>query len=142
MTPRDIGRLVGVHPRLKAAVVEIIGGFAANGIILFVVEGVRTTARQEQLYAEGRTVLGTIVTYKDGVTHRSNHQPHADGLGYAVDLAFAPFGAIQDPFDPRRPWEAYGEAAEARGLIWGGRWSMRDLPHIELPDTTAGVLKA
>ena len=28
-------------------------------------------------------------------------------------------------------WETYGRAAEAHGLTWGGRWKMRDLPHVQ-----------
>jgi len=121
---------MGVHPRLVTAIREILAEMAAAGAAMFVVEGVRTTERQQQLYAEGRSAPGRIVTYKDGVTHRSNHQPHADGFGYAVDCAFL---NARDPFDHAWPWETYGDKLEARGLVWGGRWRMGDLPHAELP---------
>ncbi len=99
---------------------------------MFVVEGVRTVDRQQALYAQGRTLPGAIVTYKDGLIHRSNHQPHADGLGYAVDCAFV----SARPFAQGHPWERYGLALESKGLRWGGRWAMQDLPHAELPSVT------
>lgn len=123
-TARDLERLQGVHPLLVAKVQALLDKFP-----LFVVMGVRTVQEQQHLYAQGRTAPGPIVTYKDGVVHRSNHQPHQDGLGHAVDLAW--IGG--DPFSPKLPWDAYGAAAEAAGLVWGGRWKMADRPHIELP---------
>lgn len=124
-TARDIERLKGVHPTLAKAVLLLLQEFP-----MFVVEGLRTTARQQQLYAQGRTTPGKIVTYKDGVVHKSNHQPHGDGLGHAVDLAFTG----PQPFAESHPWGAYGERAESYHLQWGGRWAMHDLPHIELPE--------
>jgi peptidoglycan L-alanyl-D-glutamate endopeptidase CwlK len=131
MTDRDRLRLAGVHAALVAALVRVFDEMDAEKAPLFVVCGVRTDAEQMALYAQGRTKPGLLVTYKDGVKHRSNHQPHADGFGYAVDCAF--IGA--QPFDPRWPWEMYGEALEAHGLTWGGRWKMADQPHAELAES-------
>lgn len=51
-----------------------------------IVEGVRTAKRQNDLFKQGRSLPGPIVTTKDGYTKKSNHQPKADGYGYAVDL--------------------------------------------------------
>ena len=128
MTPRDTQRLIGVHPKLIAAIETVFDEMDADKTPMFVVEGLRTYARQVELYAQGRTTVGPIVTYKDGVTHKSNHQPKADGLGYAVDCAFIG----PQPFDQRHPWEVYGIRLEAQGIVWGGRWTMKDLPHAEL----------
>lgn len=131
ITDRDRVRLVGVHPALIEALREVFDEMDGWGHPMFVVQGVRTVAQQQALYAQGRTVAGVVVTMKDGVKFRSNHQPHADGFGHAVDCAFSS-GA---PFAPTHPWEVYGEKCEARGLIWGGRWSHpHDAPHAELPD--------
>lgn len=128
-SPRDLERLKGVHPTLVAKIVKLLNQFP-----MFVVMGVRTVAEQQALYAQGRTAPGHIVTMKDGVVHRSNHQPHADGFGHAVDLAFLPSSVSADPFSDAWPWESYGLAVEAAGLIWGGRWAHpHDSPHAELP---------
>lgn len=131
MTARDELRLLGVHTHLVSALRHIFTDFEIAHTPLFVVEGVRTVERQQALYAQGRTTPGPIVTYKDGLVHRSNHQPLA-GIGYAVDCAFVP-SAGESPFDALHPWQAYGEALEAQGVIWGGRWKMADLPHAEWP---------
>lgn len=138
MTDRDLARLVGVNPVLISALEDVFSELAAQGTPMFIVEGVRTAARQAALYAQGRTAPGSIVTYKDGVIHKSNHQPHADGYGYAVDCAFS----TSAPFAENNPWEQYGEALEKRGMTWGGRWKMHDTPHAELPDVSQGAKNA
>jgi peptidoglycan L-alanyl-D-glutamate endopeptidase CwlK len=128
MTDRDYARLAGIHPALVEAIVDVLQDMSEWGHPMFVVEGVRTQARQVALYAQGRTTKGPIVTYKDGVHHKSHHQPHEDGYGYAVDCAFVD----GNPFAQTHPWERFGQALEKRGLTWGGRWKFFDQPHAEL----------
>ncbi len=136
MTDRDRQRLVGVHPDLVAALRRVFDEMDAERAPMFVVQGVRTADEQARLYAKGRTTPGPIVTMKDGVRYRSNHQPLADGWGHAVDCAFIG----PQPFDLRWPWEQYGEALETLGLVWGGRWSHpHDAPHAELPYLVQGL---
>lgn len=131
MTARDLGRLVGVHTDLAKILVRVFDEMDAEKAPMFIVQGVRTQAQQVALYAQGRTMPGRIVTMKDGIVHPSDHQPHRDGKGYAVDCAFIG----PQPFDERHPWELYGESCEAHGLIWGGRWEHpHDSPHVELRD--------
>jgi peptidoglycan L-alanyl-D-glutamate endopeptidase CwlK len=43
----------------------------------------------------------------------------------------------------RDPWamqayQALGEEAEKAGLVWGGRWTLRDYGHIESPERPRG----
>lgn len=102
----------------------------ALGFPMKITAGVRTTAQQQALYAKGRTTPGRIVTNADGVIHKSNHQPHADGYGHAVDCAFQG----PDPFGETQPWAAYGACAKAVGLEWGGDFTtLHDRPHVQLP---------
>lgn len=131
MTERDQARLVGVHPALVEAIGEVLAEMAAWGHPMCIVEGVRTKERQQELYAQGRTAPGPIVTNADGIYKKSEHQPRADGLGYAVDCAFLD----GNPFAATHPWERYGRSVEQRGLIWGGRFKqLFDQPHAELPE--------
>lgn len=138
---RDTVRLQGVHPNLITNLDLIFAEMAKLGHAMFVVMGVRTAVQQAALYAQGRSTpgprvrpghpLGDVVTMKDGVVHKSNHQPHADGLGYAVDCAFL---GVANPFADDLPWELYGQQVEHYGLRWGGRWSHpHDAPHAEYP---------
>jgi hypothetical protein len=143
MTDRDRQRLLGVHSDLTRAIADVFDEMEADQTPMFIVCGLRTDDEQRALYAQGRDheghVVGRVVTYKDGVTHRSNHQPHADHLGYAVDAAFLG----PQPYDARHPWHIYGARLEAHGMRWGGRWSFGDLGHAALSERKTGVpLKA
>lgn len=102
------------------------------GFDMYAFEGVRTLERQKELYAQGRTKPGNIVTNLDGVIKKSNHQMKDDGYGYAVDCVFIvdekPSWSLQFP------WKLYGECVKSQGLTWGGSWNkLVDLPHAELP---------
>lgn len=128
----------GVHPNLKEKVIRILTSMDSLGFPMMVTDGVRTQEQQQRLYAQGRTVPGRIVTYADGVTKHSNHQAKMDGHGHAVDCCFLvdadSDGDVDDPsWDAKRPWALYGLMAQTLGLVWGGAWKMRDLPHVELP---------
>ena len=126
MTDRDRKRLEGVHPIMVAKLEPILDSMG-----MFVVVGIRTQAEQAIDYLKGRPggpVGSSIVTNCDGVKFKSPHQVRSDGFGHAVDCAFNgpnPYGAGQ-------PWEKFGEALEAAGLRWGGRFSHPiDLDHAE-----------
>lgn len=77
-------KLKGVHPDLVEVMNEAIKRTEYD---FSIVQGVRTAAEQNRLYQKGRTIKGSIVTYKDGYRRKSNHQPKADGYGYSVDFA-------------------------------------------------------
>lgn len=126
---RDSTRLDRVHPELVRRLETIFAAQQAAGTPMFVVMGVRTVQQQAALYAQGRTLPGRIVTFCDGIVHKSDHQPKLDGYGHAADCAF--LGT--SPFADSEPWESYGLLVEAQGLIWGGRWNHpHDSPHAEL----------
>ena len=94
-----------------------------------ILEGVRSDARQAELYRQGRSKL-------DGVAKRSKHQAAPDGLSYAVDVAPYPIQwNVQDAAVKAR-WIAFARAvfAEAErqgialrwGLDWNRNWDWRD----------------
>lgn len=125
-------KLEGVHPDLASKVLQVLKAMDGFGHPMIITDGVRTKEQQMQLYAQGRTAPGKIVTNNDGVVNPSNHQPHADGLGHAVDCCFLVDN--QPSWDPSLPWSVYGAAVQHLGLTWGGSWKhFKDLPHVELP---------
>lgn len=113
----SLDRLVGVDPRLVAVVKRAI---QISTVDFMVVEGVRKPGRQRELYAQGRTKPGKIVTW----TLKSKH---IDGL--AVDLLPAPYD-WKDPkgFDAvnRAMMQAAGELGV--GLRWGADWDRDGKP--------------
>lgn len=84
----------------------------------------RTIAEQNELYAQGRTKKGAIVTKAKG-----GQSPH--NFGMAVDLCPLKLGKLW--WDaPENFWLMMGELAEGIGLVWGGHFqSIKDRPHIE-----------
>ena len=129
LSQRSLTALAGVHPDMVRVVKRAITLTTQD---FLVTEGVRTPARQRELYAQGRTTPGPKVTW----TLNSNHFIQKSGYGHAVDLCPYPvdwndvrkFAAIAD---------AMKRAAAAEGvkLTWGGDWKAPkgpDRPHFEL----------
>ena len=137
LSKRSLQALEGVHPSLvqliKTAIVD-------SPIDFTVVEGVRTVKRQQELYAQGRTTKGVVVTNIDGIRKKSNHQPKADGYGYAVDIYPYYNGAVQvndKGVIPALKKISDHFKAKAKcmniNLTWGGDWkSPFDPPHFEI----------
>lgn len=114
--------LARAAPSLQTKVKALILAAADDGIVLQVVQGLRTFAEQDALYAQGRTRAGAIVTHARG--GQSHHN-----FGLACDLAPVVNGQVSwndKLFTPIGHW------ADLTGLSWGGKWKFRDLPHVEL----------
>ncbi|MGH8314021.1 MAG: M15 family metallopeptidase [Steroidobacterales bacterium] len=76
----------------------------------------RTFAQQNQLYAQGRTAPGSIVT-----NARGGDSLHNYGLAFDI-LMFAPGGSyIGNGSDPA--YATAGQLGQGIGLEWGGGWS-------------------
>lgn len=88
LDPHRLVRLRGCHPDLKARMIAIIDALTAEGHEVVLTQGVRTTAQQQAIYAQGRTKPGKVVTDCDGVRRASNHQIKSDGYGHAVDVSW------------------------------------------------------
>jgi len=81
----------------------------------------RTAERQRQLYAQGRTAPGPVVTW-------TLHSKHIRGRAFDFDFVNA-----SDQADDEA-WLTAGEIGRGLGLTWGGEWGVQDLRHFELPD--------
>ena len=116
--PKPITSLDGLAPKFRAAVERVL---AANDQRV-ISESLRTIERQAWLYGFGREWDDGrgIVTHASGTT---GWHPY----GLAVDIIHRKKG-WDAPMDF---WEALGADAEREGLVWGGRWKMRDLPHVQ-----------
>ncbi|WP_431808200.1 M15 family metallopeptidase [Lysinibacillus sphaericus] len=87
---------------------------------IFVTETYRSQARQNYLYAQGRTRPGKIVTW----TLKSNHTSRL-----AWDIAVAPPKSLYDVDILTK----VGAIARKLGITWGGDWARRiDRPHFEV----------
>lgn len=93
-----------------------------QGLKLRVTETYRTVERQKELYAQGRTIKGKIVTNCDGVRNKSIHQTRR---------AFDVCNTAGDIYDKAILNKA-GQIGIELGFIWGGSLGW-DSPHFELP---------
>jgi peptidoglycan L-alanyl-D-glutamate endopeptidase CwlK len=132
---RSLKNMEGVHPKLVRVLKLAI---AKTNVDFMVIEGVRSPERQKQLYAQGRTVPGKVVTW----TLNSNHFRKADGFGHAVDILPAPYD-WEDPAPFNEVYRAMMEAASElgvpirSGMDWDRDGKLReaketDSPHYEL----------
>lgn len=133
---RSLDNLKGVHPNLVKVMNEAIKDTPYDFTIT---EGVRTVARQQQLYAQGRTTKGAIVTKTDGIKNKSNHQPKSDGYGYAVDLYPFYNGSVQVSDKEVIPrLRAIAKHIKSTGkrlgieIDAGVDWKFFDAPHFQL----------
>jgi peptidoglycan L-alanyl-D-glutamate endopeptidase CwlK len=82
--------------------------------------------RQKELWDQGRTQPGPIVTYSQPGLSLHHY-------GCAVDSCFVG----SDPFlaklkDGQMFWDEFGRIAQGYGLVWGGAWSKGvDRPHCQ-----------
>lgn len=125
----DLNKL---HPKMKYYVKKWIKACNKNKIYIIITEGYRTKERQDELYAQGRTTKGNIVTYAKGSDMQSQHQ-----WGIAIDFA------IVDDLNTKGKENVYdlktmkkcASLAKKVGLAWGGDWKTPvDTPHLYLPD--------
>lgn len=120
LSQTSLDRLQGVNERL---VILVHRALELSGVEFMVVEGLRTKQRQQQLYAQGRTSKGQIVTW-------TLNSKHIDGL--AVDLAPVVNGKID--WNDSKKFDAIAKAmfmaaAEAKVLLrWGADWNRNDKP--------------
>lgn len=128
LSNNSLTKLRGVNPDLAKVVKRAI---QLTEVDFTVVQGNRTQAEQDALYAQGRTKPGPKVTW----TRNSNHIG-----GRAVDLAPWVNGAIDwDNPDKHKYYDKINKAMQLAAkeynvkITWGGTWKKTpDRPHFEL----------
>lgn len=97
---------------------QLIALASLHGLDLRITEGYRSIERQNELYAQGRTTSGNIVTNAKGGESYHN-------FAVAFDVADRKKG-----YDIN--WELVGKIGKTLGLEWGGDWaSFADRPHFQ-----------
>lgn len=123
VSERNIERL---HPKVRDKAREFINRVEKElGIKLRATSTLRTYAEQDELYAQGRTKKGGIVTNAKG--GQSNHN-----FGTALDVVPIVNGQA-DWKTSADTWSKIAKVGKAVGFDWGGDWkSIVDKPHFEM----------
>lgn len=112
----------GLKPLVKRQANKVLKDMSLLGYPMRIVEGYRSLERQVDLYAQGRTAPGRIVT--NAKPGESFHN-----YGVAVDMVFREYGYNA----PDRLWQTFGTIAKKHGFEWGGDWvNFPDKPHIQM----------
>ncbi|AIW03657.1 endolysin [Bacillus phage Pascal] len=127
-------KMKGVHPLVKEKFLQVVTrAYNELGYKLVLAEGYRSVARQNELYAQGRTKKYDengkrlyIVTNARGGSSYHN-------FGLAVDFA------VLDPKNENKldytdsKYRQVGKIGKALGLEWGGDWKkIYDAPHFQI----------
>lgn len=116
------------HPMVREKALETIRRAYAEGIFVRITEGYRSHARQNELYAQGRTKPGKIVT-----NARAGQSYHNYGL--AVDYVLLSPDGKKALWQVNSDWRRVAAIAKSLGFEWGGDWqSFKDYPHLQMTD--------
>jgi len=107
---------------------EFVAEMRDVGLPVRITSVLRTQEEQDELYEQGRTTPGPIVTW-------TRNSPHIHGR--AFDFAFRQSGLSEYDDDPDA-WDFAGEIGEGLGLVWGPSKGIPDYGHFELPGGTLG----
>lgn len=112
-----------------------------SGLNVVVICGTRTFAEQAQIYAQGRTSPGPIVTHaKPG----SSFHNFGCAWDFVIFPQVGPAGGIGEPQWGSPDMTKAGMIAESQGLVWGGHFkSPVDTPHVQtLPVGDLALLRS
>lgn len=91
------------------------------GLKVRITETYRSQRRQNELYAQGRTSPGSIVTWTKNSRHTSRR-----AWDICQDIKGKEYDTSEGFFDK------CGAVAKRLGIIWGGSWKTPDRPHFEV----------
>jgi peptidoglycan L-alanyl-D-glutamate endopeptidase CwlK len=117
-------KLQGVHPVIAEKARQLISLAFKEGIHIIITQGLRTIEEQNELYAQGRTKPGKIVTNAKG-----GYSFHNFGLAFDFAVLNAD-GSVNWNVDEK--WKRVGALGKSLGLEWGGDWrTFKDYPHFQ-----------
>lgn len=140
---RSLKNLEKVHPTFVKILEDALASPKCPWDVT-ITDGARTLAQQKEIYAQGRTKPGAIVTWT--APEKSMHVIKKDGYGYAVDFivcGYSDFSGNYKKFTTNK--EVYKRSrlkefakhviniARQQGyrVEWGGSWAVDDSPHLQ-----------
>lgn len=112
-----------LHPFFREKIKTLLALAEKAGLEADVFQGFRSVEEQNELFAQGRTKPGKIVTKARGGYSWHN-------FGIAVDIVFKKGGKWS--WSEEHNWPLLGDLGKGIGLDWGGDWKrFRDRPHFQ-----------
>ena len=115
-------RLQTLHPKVRDTFRMFVSLCEQkHDITIRVTQALRTIEYQNELYAQGRTKAGKIVTNAKGGSSYHNY-------GLAIDMV----PIINNKAAWGYPFENFKTIAGLLGIEWGGNWKFVDKPHFQI----------
>ena len=112
-----------LHPSIRDKAREFLNKAEAQGIKLRITDGYRSPEKQDELYAQGRTKAGSIVTNAKKFESLHNY-------GLAADVVPLVNGSADWN---SKEWSKIGDIGKSIGFAQGGDWTgFVDRPHFEM----------
>ena len=113
-----------LHPIVKKKAEQFLEACEARGIDILIYCTYRSPEEQDELYAQGRTKSGRVVTNARGGDSFHNWRCAFD---------FVPLVAGKPAWDDKALYTKAGSIAESVGLEWSGRWTgkLRETAHCQ-----------
>ena len=113
----------GLHPRVQSYARALYFKAREHDLVFNIISGLRSYAEQDDLYAQGRTRPGNVVT-----NARGGYSNHNFGIAFDAGLFESNQYLGESPM-----YKAVGALGEELGLEWGGNWmTLVDQPHFQL----------
>lgn len=127
----DVGLLA---PPLREKVATVLSRTASLGLAVYAFETFRSSQRQSELYAQGRSLPGPVVT---------NARPGGTWHNYGLAVDFA-FKTERGMWTWSGDWAALGREIESAGFLWLGRrgTTFFDPPHAQLTGAISSIAEA
>lgn len=133
LSPKNKPVITGLHPVVAARQAELVSLAGKKGIQVVITQGYRSVEEQDELYKQGRSTAGDIVTNAKGGQSYHNY-------GLAVDFAIKTSSGdvVWDmKYDGNRngtaDWLEVVNIAKSLGFVWGGDWSdFPDYSHLQM----------
>ncbi len=124
--PSDLFRRINldlIEPNFLQILLNVIAECRKQGAEYVATQGFRTYAEQKQIWCQGRTQPGKIVT--NAMPGESAHN-----FGLAVDFMRID-GHGQPDWNPKS-YRCLGDEASKQELVWGGGFHSPDSPHVQV----------
>jgi len=136
---RSKKNIATLTPEAQAAARKWLSAVREAGIKAVIICGTRTFAEQDEIYAQGRTKPGRVVSNAKAGSSIHNYGCAWD---YVVFEGLNENGGTGDALWDSPDMRKAGAIAIEQGLDWGGAWqSFKDIPHIQLPGLSLAALK-
>lgn len=129
----NIPPLTDLHPIVLAKQMELMTETSNIGISIMVTDGFRSIEEQNELYAQGRSAKGAVVTQVQGGNSYHNY-------GLAIDFALRTKDGdviwdmkADGNGNGKSDWMEVVAIAKQLGFTWGGDWkNFPDYPHLQM----------